>query len=103
MKQNLKEMMEDMAKIKELIETSYGKARAKAAKEEMYGGDAKHWMKLAKEILNAIEETKDENAELRDEMEERREEIEAMRREIELLEKCMLPAETEEIIINSIR
>ena len=98
MKQNLKEMMEDMAKIKELIETSYGKARAKAAKEEMYGGDAKHWMELAKEILNALEVTEDENADLRDEMAERREEMEAMRKEIELLEKCMLPAEVEEIM-----
>ena len=91
-------MMEEMAKIKELITTSYGKARAKKAKEEMYGGDAKHWMELAEEIKNALEETKDENAVLREEMAERREVIEAMRREIELLEKCKLPAEVEEIM-----
>ena len=61
-------------------------------------GQRKHWMELAEEIKNALEETKDENAALREEMAERREVIEAMRREIELLEKCKLPAEVEEIM-----
>ena len=41
MKENLKEMMEKMAKIKELITTSYGKARAKKALDGAGGGDQK--------------------------------------------------------------
>ena len=73
MKQNLDEMMKEMAEIQELIKTSYVKARAKKAKEEMYGGDVEHWRELAKEINNAMKETGKENAELREEVYEREE------------------------------